>query len=242
MPWEREIILYYLTEMLGASRPAGDSNLRQHLDLWGRWRPITEAINTIEGVHGFGNFDKIIRVFRGRCSNGNEVYSEYCCDPETGLGHSVAVHPDSRRPTFACIHELAHFGDQFALGAAGHFASPNDAALSAWRKAVDGTKAVTDLKKTLDDYTFIDDNGDVLPVLADEREYVNYLLRRQELFARSYTQYIIGKSRKRTVKAMLEQIRVSAENTIYPEVWDYDDFEAVARALDILFRQKGWIE
>ena len=72
-----------------------------------------------------------------------------------------------------------------------------------------------------------------------DRKHVNYLLNTEELFARSFAQYIATRSGD---KIMLSQAK-SYSNTLYgARQWDDDDFKPIAAEFDAYFKSIGWIQ
>ena len=67
----------------------------------------------------------------------------------------------------------------------GDWPSEDDSLLDGWRAAIQGTWAVLELKKIM---------SGRLQKASQPVEYVEYLLRPEELFARSFAQYISTKS------------------------------------------------
>jgi len=74
-----------------------------------------------------------------------------------------------------------------------------------------------------------------------DRNYVRYLQRTPEVFARSYAQYIAIRSGNEALMTQLRTARKRNEAGIgYQTVWDDDDFVPIAAAFDDLFKEKGW--
>ncbi len=84
-----------------------------------------------------------------------------------------------------------------------------------------------------------------------DRKHVAYLLAPEEVFARAYTQYIVTRSGSPTLRKQLAHHMSFSQRTAfggltkhdlhYPEFWDPDEFEPIAKALDELFERHGWI-
>ena len=60
----------------------------------------------------------------------------------------------------------------------------------------------------------------------------------EELWARSYAQYIAKKSGNQDMNAQLAEMQESP----FPSQWSDDDFAPIMEAIDGIFRAKGWIE
>lgn len=68
-------------------------------------------------------------------------------------------------------------------------------------------------------------------------DYVDYLLDRRELWARSYTQYVATRSQDPT---LLEWLQREQLHYSYKEHWKDESFEPVAKAIDGIFEKLGW--
>jgi hypothetical protein len=73
--------------------------------------------------------------------------------------------------------------------------------------------------------------------------YVQYLLRPEELFARSYAQFVAVSSRDIRLLAQVGRLQNRRGNEIgYNVQWEDDDFEPLAQALETLFWRLGWLK
>lgn len=74
--------------------------------------------------------------------------------------------------------------------------------------------------------------------LKPDKNHLNYLLSRPEIFARGYSQYIANRSGSAT---MQEQVGLVRQNKLYGnELWSDEDFAPIATAFDNLMKAKGW--
>lgn len=181
-------------------------------------RPVMEAtLAAIDRVHDDGTLPEM----------------KLTSKPVPGaLGHfrastrEIAVSPKGLWPRMTASHEAGHMLDWFALGAPGKFASELHPDLAAWRTAVANSAAVKGLVKG---------TVDGMPISGRE-----YFLRKHEIWARSYSQYIAQKSGDVEQLAQLGRIRaVPGIGKLIQ--WDDDDFKPIAAAIDDLFKKKGWI-
>lgn len=76
-----------------------------------------------------------------------------------------------------------------------------------------------------------------LKARAGDNDYVDYLLDRRELWARSYTQYVATRSQDPN---LLEWLRREQGHFSYKEHWKDESFEPVAKAIDDIFEKLGW--
>ena len=87
--------------------------------------------------------------------------------------------------------------------------------------------------------TFINQRGIIQTTLKVDQRYTSYLLNPKELWARSYAQYIAKKSGNATMLAQLDSVR-NSDPFYGSRQWQDADFEAIASAIDALFKDKGW--
>lgn len=132
-------------------------------------------------------------------------------------------------PDVAVVHEVGHFLDQQGIGAK-QYASISDPRMAAWRKAIEGSRALAELKQ------LAATSGS--PGVS--RTHVTYLGQWHELWARSYSQYIALRSNNKTMLDQINLLRARKGRVYYPRHWDDDDFEPIAQAFDELMLTLGW--
>jgi hypothetical protein len=75
--------------------------------------------------------------------------------------------------------------------------------------------------------------------VPSDEDFVRYLSKDNETWARAYAQYVATRSSNPVLKAEL----VKAQEKIgYPQQWSDEDFTPVADAIDNLFKTMGWLE
>ena len=63
----------------------------------------------------------------------------------------------------------------------------------------------------------------------------------EELWARSYVQYIASRSGNEELYRTIRESQMMADSGMIPAYWEDDDFEPIAEAMDEVFRSKGWL-
>ncbi len=148
-------------------------------------------------------------------------------------------------PELTAIHEVAHYLDDCGLSATEGWASEVDPRLEPLRQAWENTEAVRALRIGLETekMTAVLPNGETFefPLLPEERENCRYYLQGRELFARSYAQYIAAKSQNRVLLGQVRRRRESVEGRFYHVQWTANDFRAVAKVFDTLWKELGWL-
>ncbi len=203
--------------------------------------PLRDALAAIDAVHRDGRLPTIPmrRVVLSRRLHGH--FRHVAGGPALDIG----VHPAARHAALTAVHEVGHFLDYAGLGAGGEFCSVSGDALGAWRAAVRGSGAVQRLGQLL---RFTADRppetragGDVVRYPAEHR-YIEYLLQNEELWARSYAQFIAARSAHPLLGEQLDRLRVRpARRLYYGSQWDDVDFRPIQAEIEALFRGQGWL-
>lgn len=189
---------------------------------------MRRALAALDSVHGDGQLPGIpVMLSRGSTRLGEYEYQR--------SGRAVRIRVSARvsDPGLALLHEVGHFLDQQALdgGISFFHASANATRLAAWRTAVRNTEAVHSLARL-----------QAQKRLTVDRRQLAYLLRIQEIWARSYAQYIALQSGDQELAQQLEALLIGQRRATIPvmEQWEMDDFAPVADAMDRLFSDLGW--
>src|SRR5262249_8772682 len=158
-------------------------------------------------------------------------------DPGTGAPVAIAI--DMDEPSrLAALHEVGHFLDYAALGSSNRFASNASKRLHAWRQAVRASQAVRSLalmrERGLIEVRHRDGTQSSVPVRLS---YLRYLMTYNELWARSYAQFVVVRSGHAELLAELNDRRTERLGIpYYPRYWQDVDFEPVAESIESLFR------
>jgi hypothetical protein len=213
--------------------------------------PVSQALNStgtakfkaemktvsdlIDSVHGDGTLPAIpIAANASRTTYGSYQHS---------LGRPVRInisrHGDHRE--FTGLHEIGHFLDQQGIGSR-QFASESDPRMEAFRRAAAESKAIKSLeelkgKRRVD----VNYNGQSLSYTLDQK-YLSYLLRKREIWARAYSQYIARKTGNAQALSQLNKLRERSGQVYYAKQWEDDDFEPIAKAIDELLKSLGWMK
>lgn len=192
---------------------------------------MREALAAIDSVHGDGTLPSI-PVKAGPKTMAQQGYFKWITS--TGQPIEIKVSNSAEHPMNTLAHEIGHFIEKAGLLPAAQGNQQLMNAVQAYETTVKNSGAFQRLQRLLYGNEKLNLNG--LPYGAD-MQYMRYLLRSEEIWARSYAQYIAVRSQN---SAMLEELR-KEQAYIYPVAWQDADFEPIAAAIDELFKMIGWL-
>lgn len=75
-----------------------------------------------------------------------------------------------------------------------------------------------------------------------DQDYLHYLPQPRELWARSYAQFVAGRSNDMAPRMQLDSLRNRPVGTFYyGEQWDEDDFLLISASIEAIFQDLGWM-
>ena len=218
-----------------------------------------EVVAAIDRVHGDGPLSPIPVTIK-RMPGGRQ--GQFATYNQIPAEINMRARPDHPRLTLA--HEIGHWLDQSGIGRNG--AAPTDgghgqvtrwlsiwpdkapAELLAWKEAVDRSAArgqLADLQhqmRTKKHIEFTTEDGTPNKARLSPT-WLAYSLRTDELWARSYAQYIAVRSGDAGMMAELRTEQAEQRRMAVPITtqWQDADFVPIARAMDALFSALGWL-
>jgi hypothetical protein len=204
---------------------------------------LKRAVDAIAQVHGDGVLPKIEvkqSASRGHWGTFRSTWQ--------GQPVDITVSKFSGRKHNTTLHEIGHFLDLAGLGKGSGslgrnaYASGSHPDLAEWRDAVKKSRAIKSLTALsgVSQVNYKRADGSEAAHSVD-RKYVGYLLKWNEVFARSYAQYIAVRAKDPVLRAELDAERAGHGQTYhYHQAWDDDDFEPIAQSFDRLFAKRGW--
>lgn len=196
---------------------------------------VNHAISLIDSVHGDGSLPEVV-LYEDIMSPMLGSYNAY----QDGRTESIRFRGRSNpTPTYTIVHEVGHFIDHQGIGKPGEFVDLSY--MKDWYIAVQQTDAVGRLRDMQpgDVIGTSEFRGTVQEIKVNP-DYKNYLLSSEELWARSYAQYIGVKSGDEALLAELRELQDPARP--YPSQWQDDDFAPVVQAIDAMFKELGWLK
>jgi hypothetical protein len=197
---------------------------------------LREAILAINQVHGDGSLPSIpvSLVSLLATDSGQQVDGllrvEEAFDGQL-VAQSIRIRAAAPHRSFVLLHEVGHVLDVHGLPGP-TFASADERVtmLTEWRRAIGRSRAV----QVLREFAFSNQ--------AQIQNRANRLLEAEELWARSYVQFVAIRCRHEQVLSSLNAQRYREQDALYfPRQWDDDDFAEIDVAIEELFRRLGWI-
>jgi SPP1 gp7 family putative phage head morphogenesis protein len=194
-----------------------------------------KAAAIIDSVHGDGTLP-VLPVVTERMSRGTQGY--FASEMLTDRPVKIAFRARPEQPLMTAVHEFGHFLDYSGIGNGTRpMPSVRAPVLDPWRNAVTTSRAVGRLRE-LANTPFIEVDGSVY---FPPRQHLGYMLKPEEIFARSYAQYIAVRSGNKEMRRELDQFRAGRAAPLYiPWQWEDDDFEPIGSAFDEVFSGLGW--
>lgn len=191
------------------------------------------TLAAIDAVHGDGVLPNIL-IRRGAATMTAEGTYKYV----ENHALRIELRSDGIHPEMTLAHEIGHFIDHEGLPGPG-WSSAKAKFMTDWRDTVRATPAVQALHALASGPDKIVVQGKKYGV---HKNHLAYLLEWEELWARSYAQYIAIRSGD---AVMLEQLNATLERqraaqVDYRRQWEREEFAPVADAIDDIMRSMGW--
>ncbi len=188
----------------------------------GRLAPrVRAALDQIDGVHGDGSLPSL----QVRYNSSERVFGSF-----GALSRCVTISRKGPHPELTVVHEVGHAIEAFGLpGRKGALRDWPVGITSAWFDAV--TKSLAFDKFALVAAASIKAKGPIT------RDLAAYFLSEDELWARSYSQYIALRAADGVLWKQLKSDPNGLRLGLY---WEHGDFAPIMQAFDALFLRLGW--
>jgi hypothetical protein len=199
-------------------------------------KQINEMIDIIEDVHGVSGLPKIpIKQSYGERTLGQFVYGKKGAK-------EIKVSIKSNAPMMTTAHEIGHFIDYQGMGGGkwATFDLGKESPLYNWAKAMEKSEAYKTLKEIQKTgmLTMVENNVLISHPVANNS--ISYYLDNQELWARSYAQYIAKKSNN---PSMLKELYGKQKQKYgIPTQWSDADFLEIEKAIDGVLEAMKWLK
>lgn len=199
---------------------------------------LYNALSLVEGVHLCGYLPRVmVRVMPA------DAETEY----RPSIPPHIFVDTAAKNKLSTMIHGIGHVLDQFGFGTGEYnrFESSKlrgtnyNGVLQEWWKAVHATNTVAMLVLARDNpvmlRSVIDEKIEIIP----DKDDLAYLVSAEELWARSYLQYITVKTQDAALLAHLHAT-LSDRTFCMLEQWPAHEFSLIEAQIDALFARLGW--
>lgn len=198
-----------------------------------------ETLAIIDSVHTDGMLTEIpfyVRELEGM----DGVFRSVEITKRKADSYDMSLNPNSSTPLMTLTHEVGHWLHNDVLGTSVDYWDNVDEGLKEVIRAAEESREVKELRKYFIEVGRVKDNtrGAEHKKWKEYHKHLDYLLKQKEIWARVYAQYITVRSGNPVMRKELESIRAFST----PYQWSDESFEPIAEKIDILFREKGWIE
>lgn len=192
---------------------------------------FVDALKSIDSVHGDGKLP-VIPLYNRFIGDG--VHGAFRYSPERKRAADITIKPKSSHPRLTTIHEIGHFIDYEALSPTKKLASNKlDGVMSEWWQAVKNSECYAKWNR-------IKSNGGLIGLddefMKIEKTFIDYAMLPEELWARSYAQYIATEASDEILKSELAKSIAEA----LPYQWQPDDFEPIRKSIYNILKELGW--
>lgn len=200
---------------------------------------VQETLNAIDSVHGDGALPEI--PVKGVSSDN---YHGAFYSSSAGPG-DIRISTSGTHKMMTTAHETGHFIDFSGIGEANRFTSrfapyqQFETVMDDWLNAVQNSpewQLLEDMRLNPKNHTTVGANG---YTYGPNYEYIQYVLTPEELWARSYAQYIAEESGNAAMLAELDEMRGSS---FYKTQWSTESFAPIRAAINSMFQGLGWLK
>ncbi len=186
---------------------------------------VNDAMESINAIHGVPVDMKSLSVK----ANGKSVLGEYVYGETTKAPFEFRLTTKGPHPRMTMMHEMGHYLDHHGIGTKGQFESSSGKQAKTVMAKLKKSNAYEKLTKDRQQY-LRKGNKEMV-------RHLDYLMEDEELFARSYSQYIASKSSDRTIKNELQQMQ---KDTFLSTQWSDEDYKPIMDEMDKMFSDLGW--
>lgn len=191
---------------------------------------VQGALDALAHVHGIPSSAPPVTIDCDTLAYGRVAEFRVLSDGSLEIALDAA---QSMTPALDVLHEVGHYVDWAVLTPPSQMSSGSlSPEFDQWLAAVTASNACQEMHRIATTPGTVDvrlDDGTQVQLVEDPG-FAQYSLQAPEVFARSYSQYIVARSGNPELGAEL----VHALRNHYPEQWRPEDFEPIARAIDDL--------
>ena len=180
------------------------------------YAPIRRALAAIDAAHDDGDLPSLPIELARDLKEGND--GEYWGDQVHAFKIRIAALSKIKEFSLAC--EVGHFLDHQALAPGQGYAT------------LDPKGALLDVLLSIR----LSKSAQGIQSYAHDAKAYDYLNDETEWWSRAYAQWVALRSGSTILK---KQADYAIENEV--GYWEWDDFKPISEAIDLLFKQRGWL-
>lgn len=203
-----------------------------------------ETLAIIDSVHTDGKLTEIPFSMENLGDGTHGMFRSAFVTKRESKSYDIRLNPNGDTPFMTLTHEIGHWLHNDALGTSTGY----------WDNVDEGLKEVVRLAQESREIQEINHHfmlaglkkkqtrGKERKNWEEYHDHLEYLLRKREIWARVYAQYITLRSGSPIMRDELERSLQRQKEGYPPTQWADESFAPIAEKIDILFRGKGWIE
>lgn len=193
---------------------------------------VRDGLAAIDELHSVEYMPTIPIEVRGANHDGTDGEYWY----RGAKAEHIALRLTGQNVRLNALHELGHFMDHQGLGRKGSFASFRSNAKSntpAWNRFFDQVHQTEHYRRWQKVATSSS-------VSKRKKNYAEYMMQPDELFARAYSQWVLSKTSQPKVRD--EYQKKSGQKAWTEKQWSPEDFAGVSEAVEGIFEEAGWLK
>ena len=187
---------------------------------------VSDAMEAINNIHSVPDSMEQLDI---QSTSSPTKLGAYVYSGRTNKPFKFRLSTKGDNPRMTMVHEMGHYLDHHGIGTKGAFDSESGDRTSRVIQAIKQSKSYSKLAERR--AVFAAQNNTNLV------KHVDYLMGNDELFARSYAQFIASKSTGRKIKGELKNLQ---EDNFLGTQWDDEDFQSINVEMGKLFSDLGW--
>lgn len=205
---------------------------------------VNAALDSIGRVHATAPVPEPIPVRQMGSRTEPGRYRHY----PNGAPFEIEISSVGRNQAFTFTHETGHFLDHQAIGTPRRFASTdaatrNEGPLVKWWQTVQQTpeyQRLVEMRQSPSQFAYDAIVKDERVRMRPDARYVRYLLEPEEVWARSYAQYVTNKTGTPAMRATLAD-DLTSQMYGSARQWSAESFSSIESAMDDAFKEMGWM-
>jgi hypothetical protein len=205
-------------------------------------RAVKTVMDAIDKVHGDGTLPRIPLY-----KELQDAYLGSLSVNSDGTVRNMRINADGDHVHLTIAHETGHFLDYAGIPRTKPtFAEErdwrNEALFDDFFEAIENSESIKTLRERKNQTVVHVEGPAWLNNYTIDQGLVDYLLQDNEIWARSYAQWIAYRSGQDDMLAQIEYELSRTRQKVYAAQWNEADFRVIGQAMDAIFRGLGWLK